>query len=567
LPTILANWAPDQAESVRSAQIRAKLDRNEKTCAGGPTCEKCGTNSARAARDRAKRLMSSTKANGRSGAGSGAIDEASTANAVLWLTAALGCYLIVYYFIGERVPYNGGLGFDGYFYGTLAQDVPGVLGQRVPEYYLDRILPSVIVWLSAKSLGFSLARPDQVVGAFHIYDSILLVAASLAWARLSRTLKLSVEVATIGWACLFLNWTILKQYLYFAVQTDTTALTLGVCAALCAIERRPLLLAVVAVIASFVWKTVMPMTALLILFPHPTEMLDPTKVRTQLAAIVPIAGAVVVGAIAIYVTLILHFRVEAGAAQVDLNTLPLSVLVLSIYVYYVARSAPLARIAASFRIGGLGAIAFFFGLWGLRALFLSIMFKLFGTSLNIMPLSTFVSALFASPVAKPALFLIGMVVAFGPGFLLLLWHLPRVMGAAAAHSFGALLLVIVTMALAMNTESRDIVFLYPLLIAFLCAALQEAGVERRFTIVFLACSLVVSKAYLPLNLVGMGAISSTERLTDVGVLMQFPWQWFLMNIGIYMGWIAYAVNAALTIGAAVVLFVVRPRRAAVVKLS
>src|SRR5215472_13436006 len=145
--------------------------------------------------------MSSTKANDLRDAGAGAVGEPSATTAVLWLTAALGCYLVTYYFVGERVPYNGGLGFDGYFYGRLAQDVPGVLGQRVPEYYLDRILPSVIVWLSAKSLGLSLASPDQVVSAFHIYDSILLVASSLAWGRLSRTLKLGAEVATIGWAC------------------------------------------------------------------------------------------------------------------------------------------------------------------------------------------------------------------------------------------------------------------------------------------------------------------------------------------------------------------------------
>jgi hypothetical protein len=506
--------------------------------------------------------MSSTRSSGGRDAGLGGIDEPSVSNPVLWLTAALGCYLIVYYFVGERVPYNGGLGFDGYFYGTLAQDVPGVLARRIPEYYLDRILPSVIVWLSAKGLGLSLTGADQVVSAFHVYDSVLLMAASLAWMRLSRTLKLSAEVATIGWACLFLNWTVLKQYLYFPVQTDTTAFALGVCAALCAIERRLFLLAITAFIASFVWKTVMPMTALLVLFPYPIAARDPAQASKRLAAIVPIAGAVIASGIAVYVTLVLKFQFSAGAPQVDLSTLPLSVAILAIYVYYVARSAPLARIAAPFRTGGLAAVAFFLGLWGLRALILLAMFNLFGTGQEVLSLSTFVTALFASPVAKPALFLIGVVVAFGPGFFLLLWQLPRVMNAAAAHSFGALLLVIVTMALAMNTESREIVFLYPLLIAFLCTALQEIGLERPFMIVFLACSLLVSKAYLPLNAVGMGAISSSERVTDTDVLLQFPWQWFFMNIGIYMGWIGYAANLALTMVVVVALFAARPRGAA-----
>jgi hypothetical protein len=492
-------------------------------------------------------------------AGLGGIDEPSVSNPVLWLTAALGCYLIVYYFVGERVPYNGGLGFDGYFYGTLAQDVPGVLAQRIPEYYLDRILPSVIVWLSAKGLGLSLTGADQVVSAFHIYDSVLLITASLAWMRLSRTLKLSAELATIGWACLFLNWTVLKQYLYFPVQTDTAAFTLGVCAALCAIERRPFLLALVAFIASFVWKTVMPMTLLLVLFPYPIAEQNAAKASTRLAAMVPIAGAVIASAISVYVTFILHFRFGAGAAQVDPRTLPLSMAIMALYVYYVARSAPLARIAASFRIGRLGAVAFFLGLWALRAFILLTMFNLFGTSQEVLNLSTFVTALFASPVAKPALFLIAVMVAFGPGLLVLLWHLPRVMNAAAAHSFGAVLLLIVTMAMAMNTESRDIIFLYPLLIAFLCTALQEIGPKRQFMIVFLACSFLVSKVYLPLNAIGMGVISKSERITDTDVLLQFPWQWFFMNIGIYMGWIGYAANLALSVGVVIALLTARPR--------
>jgi hypothetical protein len=507
------------------------------------------------------RLMSSTMPTGGRDAGSGAIDEPSTPNAVLWLTAALGCYLIVYYFLGERIPYNGGLGFDGYFYGTLAQDVPGVLAKRIPEYYLDRILPSVIVWLSAKGLGHSLAGADQVVSAFHIYDSVLLIAASLAWARLCRTLKLSAELATIGWACLFLNWTVLKQYLYLSVQTDTTAFALGVFAAVCAIERRPYLLAIVAFIASFAWKTVMPLTLLLVLFPHPMAAPDPAKAPTRLAAMVPTAAAVIAGAIAFYVTLVLQFHFNAGGAQVDPTTLPLNVAILALYVYYVARSAPLARFGASLCIGGLGAIVFFASLWGLRTLILSVMSERFGNGQTLVDLSTFVTALFTSPVAKPALFFFAVIAAFGPGFILLLWHLPRVMSAAASHSFGAVALVIVTMALAMNTESRQIIFSYPLLIAFLCHALQEVGLKRRFTFVFLACSFLVSKVYLPLNAVGMGAISNSEMVTDPNVLLEFPWQWLVMNIGIYMGWIGYAVNVALTVGVAVVLFVARPRDA------
>lgn len=483
----------------------------------------------------------------------------SSGNTVIWLTAALCCYLVIYYFVGERVPYNGGLGFDGYFYGTLAQDVPGVLTRRIPEYYLDRILPSVIVWLSAKSLGLSLAGADQVVSAFHIYDSLLLVAASLAWVRLSGTLKLSAEVATIGWACLFLNWIVLKQYLYFAVQTDTTAFALGVCAALCVIERRLFLLAMVAFTASFAWKTVMPLTLLLIVLPHPAATPAPGKIPTWLVTALSLTAAAAAAAISFYVTLVLRFRLGAGAAQVDLSTLPLSIATLALYAFYVAHSVPLAPIATFPRVGRLGPIAFFVAIWGLRAIILAIILKFFANNQTILDLFMFLESLFATSVAKPAIIVIAMITEFGPGFILLLWYLPRVMRAAASHSLGSLLVLIATMVMAMDTESRQLAFAYPLMIAFLCATLQEVGFDRKFAAGFLASSFLLSKVYLPLNAIGMQAISSREPLTDATVLLQFPWQWFLMNIGVYSGWIGYAANLTLAAGVAVVLFVVQPR--------
>jgi hypothetical protein len=95
------------------------------------------------------------------------------------------------------------------------------------------------------------------------------------------------------------------------------------------------------------------------------------------------------------------------------------------------------------------------------------------------------------------------------------------------------------------------------LIVFLCVALQEMlGANRRFAFAFLACSLVMSKFYLPLNALGMGAIDSGNPVADWNILLQFPWQWFTMNLGISMGWIGYTVNVVIIVATAIVLWVV-----------
>jgi hypothetical protein len=483
-------------------------------------------------------------------------------NWLRYFPAILAAYLIGYFFLGERVHWHGGLGFDGYLYGHLSADFIGMLAQRIPDYYLERFLPSFIVWLSATLLHFQLSTPERIVDAFHIYNSLMLVGSALAWMRIARTLRLSPEVALIGTACLFINWTVLKQYWFFVVQTDVTAFALGTLAALCVIERRLFLLTVVALIASLAWETVMPFTFILILFARPACNFSSLKVPTKAATALSLAATAVAAGYSLYATVLHPFHFGPGGDQVDLRTLPLSIVLMAGYVFYVARAVLLTPGGLSFRMGPLSALAFFIAIWLLRTLALWVMARHFGNGQVVLGFMKFVLGLSAAPVAKPAIFALAMVVSFGPGFLLVLWYLPRILATAAAHSYGALLGIVFTMVLVFDTESRHLVFSYPLLIVFLCVALQEKlGPNRRYAFAFLACSIVLSKFYLPLNDLGMGLIDSGKPVTDWNVLLQFPWQWFLMNLGISMGWIGYAINSVLGVAAGIVLWMVRTRDA------
>lgn len=490
------------------------------------------------------------------------MQQSERRNTLRYLPAILAAYLIVYFFVGERVDWNGGLGFDGSLYGHLSADFTGVLAQRIPDYYLERLLPSLIIWLSATILHIELSTPQRIVDAFHIYNSLVLIGAAFAWMRIARTLRLTREVALIGTACLFVNWIVLKEYWFFVVQTDVTAFALGVVAALCVIERRPFLLSLVALIASFAWETVMPFTLLLILFAGPASEFNRVKFPTSVGAALSLAAVGVAVGYSLYATLVRPLHFGPGGAQVDLRALPLSIVLMAAYIFYVAHAVFLTPGAMSFRIGPPNVIAFFLAIWILRTIALRLMVHYFATGEPFLDFATFVTSLFVAPVAKPALFALGMVVSFGPGFLLVLWYLPRILAAAVAHSSGALLGVIFTMIMVFDTESRQLAFSYPLLIVFLCVALQrEFRPNRRFALAFLTCSIALSKFYLPLNALGMGMIDSSKPVTDWNILLQFPWQWVFMNLGISMGWIGYAVNSVLAVAVALVLLLIRSRRA------
>jgi len=186
---------------------------------------------------------------------------------------------------------------------------------------------------------------------------------------LSRVLALTTEVAVIGAACLFLNWIVAKQYWYFVVQTDTTAFTAGVLVSLCVIERRLVTLALIAFITSFAFKTIMPMAMLLIVFPAPAPERQPARLEAWL----PLSGAALAIAMTLYALFWERITVVGGGAQVDRITLPLSILALAAYVYYVARHTPLTRILTGCRIKGVKPISVFFGLWIARVAILAAM--------------------------------------------------------------------------------------------------------------------------------------------------------------------------------------------------
>ena len=329
------------------------------------------------------------------------MQQSERRNTLRYFPAILAAYLIVYFFVGERVHWNGGLGFDGTLYGHLSADFTGVLAQRIPNYYLERLLPSLIVWLSAALLHVQLSTPQRIVDAFHIYNSLMLVGAAFVWMRITRTLRLTPEVALVGTACLFVNWTVLKQYWFFVVQTDVTAFALGTFAALCVIERRPFLLTVVALIASLAWETVMPFTLILILFARPASVVTSLKVPAKVATALALAATAVAVGYSLYATVLHPFHFGPGGDQVDLRTLPVSIVLMAAYVFYVGRAALLTTGALSLRIGPLRAIAFFLAIWFLRTLALWAMARHFGNGQGILDFVKFVMGLSAAQWQSP----------------------------------------------------------------------------------------------------------------------------------------------------------------------
>src|SRR5712692_839709 len=171
----------------------------------------------------------------------------------------------------EQLTVNGGFGWDGLWYSAWARDFyHNIFVVRVPEYYVQRILPSAIVHYGMRVLGVS--RTDQnIILAFQVYNLLLLLLSVHIWGSIANRLRISNRGKWLGFCFLFLNYAILKNNFYHAVLTDTSAFTLGLLMFYFFLADNRVGLLAVILAGGFTWPTVPYMAALLYVFPRPKE--------------------------------------------------------------------------------------------------------------------------------------------------------------------------------------------------------------------------------------------------------------------------------------------------------
>jgi hypothetical protein len=474
------------------------------------------------------------------------------------LVAVVAALTLFLEFHGERVPVNGGFGWDGVLYASWARDFPHeVFGHRVNNYYIQRVLPSAVVHYSLRTLGIP-PTDAAILRGFGICAVLMHALAACCWCLIARDLRLSLAGKWFGFIALFVNYIVLKYTRYCVVGTEASAYLLGLMMLLCCLRRWRALLAIVTVVGGFVWPTAVYVGAALLVFPRTRSADGPVPPAPRLAGALT-AILVILAGLGIWFVLqtppsLQTIMVANEFSEPYRPALPLSVAVALAYLgaaFYPLLNGrllyELRALVTRRRVLIVGIV-----LVGLLAL------KFVQGSLSrpepTQGLGVFLRQTAYTSLVRPGIFLVTHVAFYGPFFLLTAFFWRQTVRQIHGIGIGLTLAVAVGLLFSLNSQSRFFMNIFPMVLPFVVKVIDErriSALQFGFTAI---AAVLLSKVWFTIN---SGQFH--------GRLSEFPDQGLFMTHGPWISPLMYAVQGIvfLILGAAMWAIFFRPRRSAV----
>lgn len=206
----------------------------------------------------------------------------------LWFAAML---------MGERVPANDGLGWDGVRFARYATDGPrALLDREINSYYVQRVGPSLAVHFLIRAAGLPFDA-GTIRGAFLVINLVLLSASILWLGSVAQRLHLSGSATWFLLLGLFVNPANGRLPVYYANIGDSVAFTLGAAMVFGWVTQKLWILLLAAAIAIVSWPAALLLLLPLIVWPRtvtPSSQDEPRDVGLSWPTV---AAAVPVGAL------------------------------------------------------------------------------------------------------------------------------------------------------------------------------------------------------------------------------------------------------------------------------
>lgn len=392
-------------------------------------------------------------------------------------------------FFCEKIPLNGGLGYDGVSYGNLVKEIPRLLDGSL-KLGLDssnRFLPSLLCRTFLSVFDIELSNRNIVI-FFEIYNVLLLAATAWLWCSLCINESFSCRTRWVGFIALFFSHATLKYNIYYPVLTDITAMFLGMAMLWSYRKSQTTILLAASFAGGITWPTLLPQGLILWLFPSQSTLNGPPAPKSSFALS------------AILVTLLVLRFFQRNEVPVPESILPL--LGAAIEVIYIGWALYHFFNSKAFFQPKL----FIMNLSWLRlvsataaiCLFPLALSQLTNYKLNFFTLGEYyIYSSVRAGMKFPGEFLVAHPLYFGPWVLLLMLLFKGGAEQARKSGLGLLLVCLLLLVQSVTPLSRQLIAGVPFFVFLLAGTVEHCKyLSRRFIAWFAVLSVLYSKVWM-----------------------------------------------------------------------
>ena len=481
-------------------------------------------------------------------------------------------YLIIYSFLvsisffGERITLNNGLGYDGStrFAPAVRTYKEKILDRTIDSYYLQRLIPSILVDVICKSIGLDVSVDKNIVIGFEILNLIALLTSIFIFLKISIYFQISPILEVLFFIFLFVNLPNLKVLFTNPVTTDGLAFCLGMGLVYGLFCKKKIILFLSLLFGSFTFPSFFYIGLIVLVFWNidniPSYFLT-KRLFSKLVFLSPLIGSI---GIAFSLGLLLLWKGQWISMFYSLKyQLPNKVLILPsiilaiIYLYYILRVLVVKYNFDNIHLRGSKMSIFSKKLFS-NIISAIILYILFSYLLSFyrparLTLESYLTTLAFFPIVNPFNFLVNHLIYYGPVIFLLILFYKKTTLFLSDLGLTHVFIFIIFSIMALNSESRRYINVFPFYVIVVMLSIRKLNFNINDILFFGISSLIMSRIWYQFYIDG--------TFNPSNEILEFPMQRFMMASGPWTSTFSYFIHLSFSI----VLFYLIYRRILIIK--
>lgn len=471
-------------------------------------------------------------------------------------------FVIILFFtlIGEKVPHNGGMGWDGMnYFRTIQSFTELITNHGYDRYAIQRIMPWGIVNMLFRFCNIEASSYNALFAAA-IINIIVLFLSIFYFFRISDLKKWKISTEIIAFASLFYSYAILKVTGYYVMTSDNVGFLWGMMLVYYFLSEKRWHLLILSVLGIVNWPTVAFISGLALYCLPKKEM----KIQTTLKGIDVICYDVVLWGVTLLpivyqlVSIVtppiheFHFFQYDGRPKTNIVVFLISIVCVCAYWYY--HLSPF-KLSITNIIKDIKVKELFLKLLVCLLIYLvsnTLLYSLANDGDNGMNMLTFFKKLLVSGTTNPFSYVESFFAYYGPIIILIILLWRESAKYIVKKGIGYFSVIILSIFFFIFPEARVSIMFIPFMVLPIMEYIDSLRLKKWVPYLYVIVCLILSHVWFPINIVGMELALLEDSYAN---LSEFPAQRIFMCSGIWQNDQMYVIFMTITCLTGIILFI------------